>query len=234
MTITEGAASAKYPMMNMEALDPNELVIIDSNSESSCSSSDDDAPILVLSENAWKKRLELLGTLKLRENADGYEQPESIEDRRTCMRTRTAFLHKLEKELERRENRPTDRDQVENALLSVIDKICEADRTEQRKKECKISDSSWHTASNGHFLTVLQKGSTSEVLENITTKFDDRNDEDSRSRYVTDLPFVDMIISHSAMMLPLVPITPLPLPRVEDDNLLPPTHNGTYYTIRIP
>lgn len=206
------------------------------DSESSCSSSsEDELPELVLTESAWKKRLELLGTLKLREGADGYEQPENIEERRICMRKRTAFLHKLEKELDRRERRPTDRDQVENALLSVIDRICEADRNEQRKKEGKISDKSWHVASKGHFLTLLKKsGTTSETHpeDDFLSKPEDRYDEDSKSTSVTDLPFVDMIISHSALMLPLVPITPPPWPRVEGDDL-PPAPSGTYHVISV-
>ena len=50
-----------------------------------------------------------------------------------------------------------------------------------------------------------------------TDRASNRKDENthkdgSKSSYVTDLPFVDMIISHSGLMLPLVPIIPPPLP----------------------
>ena len=193
----------------------------DSDSSLEEFSSEDDIPLVELSETAWKKRLELLSTLLLRENEDGYQQPENIEERRSCMRARNDFLLKLENELTRREKRPTNRDQVENALYSIVDKICGAQKTQIRTAKGKIIDKAWHTASLGHIMTVIHKDtdtpSPTKRDKKSTDRASNRKDENShkdgsKSSYVTDLPFVDMIISHSGLMLPLVPIIPPPLP----------------------
>jgi hypothetical protein len=63
-----------------------------------------------------------------------------------------------------------------------------------------LSFSSFHS---GHILTSLTK---------------DTKIEENKSSFLTDLPFVDILITPSALMLPLVPIEPKPFPVEHNEN----------------
>jgi hypothetical protein len=71
---------------------------------------------------------------------------------------------------------------------------------------------------SGHVLNLLRKGAKpfeAQTNDTLTIGSTDHN----KSKYVTDLPFQDLIISPSGLMLSLMPIVPLPLPLAEGPEL---------------
>ena len=195
----------------------NKRIIDDEDHESS--ESDDEYVPISYTEQVFKRRLATLTSLKTREGGD-FERPEDFESRKNILATRVKLVTDLKLELRRRYETPSDLDEVKFALFEIIDTICETDKTQKEEDDRQARDPDLnrgqqfhHITTNGFLMTKLSGRDPFldflKLNENnpdlvLRPKIFGRKSNNDRSQLVTDMSFVDMIVSSSGMMLPVI------------------------------
>ena len=183
------------------------------------SESDNEYVPISYTEQVFKRRLATLTSLKTREGGD-YERPEDFESRKLILATRVQLVTDLKQELRRRYETPSDLDEVKSALFEIIDTICESDKKQKEEDERQARDPDLnrgqqfhHITTNGFLMTKLSGRDPFldflKLNENnpdlvLRPKIFGRKSNNDRSQLVTDMTFVDMIVSSSGMMLPVI------------------------------
>lgn len=107
----------------------------------------------------WAEKLHKLQKLTPREDLAGYEYKESMIERRNRILKQRRYNKLLELEIERRENRPTPIEEIEDALFYLVDTICKQDERLQkvlRRRERRQIQKVWHPATSACRLRPLQ------------------------------------------------------------------------------
>ena len=201
--------NSSVDMMNVGLLDE----------EQESSESDNEYVPISYTEQVFKRRLATLISLKTREGGD-YERPEDFESRKNILATRVQLVTDLKLELRRRYETPSDLDEVKFALFDIVDTLCEANKKQQDEDERQARDPDLnrgqqfqHITTNGFLMTKLSGRDPFldflKLNENnpdliLRPKIFGRKSNNDRSQFVTDMTFVDMIVSSSGMMLPVV------------------------------
>lgn len=105
---------------------------------------------IIRPDDVWKEKLERLDKLVPREDYSGWEYKEDDKEKRARLRTQLLFDKKLNEEIKRRQENPTDDEIVEDALYDIVRKI-EADAQREIDKEVnrrrKELRAMWHPSS---------------------------------------------------------------------------------------
>ena len=143
-------------------------------------------------EFIYGKKLQMLIQLTPRADLDGYEYREEDKERRRRQRYMKDFDQAMQEEIKRREEDPTDMEQIEDCLFDLVDGIVQREEREEKmikKREKARMMATWHTLCKGFRMKELP----------IVAETEDGEIE----REVTDLDFVDMLISWTGQMLAL-------------------------------
>jgi len=142
-------------------------------------------------QEIWEAKLGLLQKLTPRADFDGYEYKEDGVERRMRLRYQADFEHRLLEEIKRREKNPTDIEQVEDALFSIVDTVCKAEETylrQEKKLELKKLRETYHLCAKDYRMKLMGANET---------------EDGDIVRFVTDLEFLDCIITPAGLILPL-------------------------------
>ena len=138
----------------------------------------------------WSKKIESLSKLVQRDDLDGYEYKESAAEKRYRTKVQDDFDKKLQAKIKRRQEDPTDIEQVEDTLYLIVDKICKADeltRHKIKKEELRKLREPYHVATKGFRMASLGVTET----------------EDGETNHlITDLDFIDCILTDGNYVLP--------------------------------
>jgi len=146
----------------------------------------------------WEKKMEELAKLKRRDDLNGYEYKEAPKEKRFRVMTQDDFDKRLQNKLERRREDPTPLEQVEDCLYSIIDTIDKADIAKKRKEKkeyLKKLRAPWTPVTRGFRMKPLKRACGDDN--------DDDEEEEGVLPLVTDLEFIDNIISKTDMVLPV-------------------------------
>lgn len=127
----------------------------------------------------WYDKLHLLEKLTPREELDGYEYRESEEERSHRLQYQVRFQKSLKDEIRRREQHPTEIEQVEDVLYDIVNAIhMEAERAayeEKLEEKRKIWDT-WNMATKGYRMKPLGTRETEAgEVYNIVSDFEFNN-----------------------------------------------------------
>ena len=124
-----------------------------------------------------------------REDLDGYEYRESEEERNFRFIKQLEYQERLQLEVERREENPTELEQVEDVLYAIVDTICIAEeeliaeRKAHRKKEMQQS---WNLATRGYPMKHLKENEL---------------ESGEKTRVVSNFDFNNILISETGHMV---------------------------------
>jgi hypothetical protein len=108
----------------------------------------------------WNEKIGYLEKLTPRDDLDGYEYKESEEEKRARMRIQVDFEKKMRLEIERRENDPTDLEQIEDVLYHIMDSVCKiqenSDRIQERLAKKTVRDK-WNFVTKGYKMKELTR-----------------------------------------------------------------------------
>lgn len=141
----------------------------------------------------WADKLNLLERLTPREDLEGYEYRESVEERKSRLNTQKTYQLKLRDEIRRREQNPTDIEQVEDCLFGIIESVCtryEQMLRKQHYEEKKAIRSVYHPNTKGYKMKPLA------VIE---------SEDGSLTKKISDIEFEDMIISITGTIVASLP-----------------------------
>jgi hypothetical protein len=137
----------------------------------------------------WHQKLEMLKQLTPREDLEGYEIREDYHMQQARLAAQADFQQRMRVEIQRREEWPTEIEQVEDVLYDVVDAICrnqEAAERALRLTEKRQQRSVWHPAATGYKMKPL--GSIVSESGVVTAQ-------------VSDFAFSDFMISPTGRML---------------------------------
>ena len=137
----------------------------------------------------WREKLDMLMKLTPREDLEGYEIREDYEDQQARLTAQADFQQRMRAEIDRREERPTEIEQVEDVLFDVVeaiarnfDRLQKAEAKQEKKKERSV----WHPTTVGFPMKPL--GATESESGVVTIQ-------------VSDFFFPDFMISPTGHML---------------------------------
>eukprot|EP01034_Spumella_vulgaris_P033475 gene33475-41310_t len=139
----------------------------------------------------WSEKMNLLEKLTPREDLEGYEYRESKEERKYRERKQKEFQIRLKQEIRRREDTPTEAEQVEDVLYTLVDSLCSRIERDDRVKvarEKRLTRSVYHANCLGYKMRPLK------AIE---------SEDGTVTKLVSDLEFDDMIISVTGHMISL-------------------------------
>lgn len=145
-------------------------------------------------EQIWKEKLSLLEKLTPREDLDGYEYREDYLEQQTRFMLQNSYAEQLKAEIQRREQFPTDIEQVEDVLFDLVEKVItkvNADMEESVIAKVEQFLSTRHPATRACKLNHLQ------TIES----------EDGDISYIwSDLEYQDIVVTPSGLAVaPSIP-----------------------------
>lgn len=137
----------------------------------------------------WHEKLEMLKKLTPREDLEGYEIREDYTDQQKRLSAQTTFQQRMRQEIQRREEQPTEIEQVEDVLFDIVEAISR--NFERMKKVARVQTKAaernvWHPAATGFKMRHL---GVTESESGVVTK------------QVSDFLFSDFMISPTGYML---------------------------------
>jgi hypothetical protein len=137
----------------------------------------------------WHDKLEMLKQLTPREDLEGYEIREDYHMQQARLAAQADFQQRMRAEILRREENPTEIEQVEDVLYDLVDAI--ARNSESAEKQARLEEKRkqrgiWHPAVTGFKMKRL--GATVSESGAVTMQ-------------VSDFPFSDFMISPTGRML---------------------------------
>eukprot|EP01041_Mallomonas_annulata_P007871 gene7871-16111_t len=142
----------------------------------------------------WEQKLAMLSKLQINEEFSGWIYKEDEVERRRRARILLDFEKKLQSEIVRREQSPSDREQVEDVLFDIVEEVSRRQSREQRRlraEQTRVTRHWWHPATIGY---RMQRLGTFEL--NVA------EGEDGRP-LLTDHDYVRLLISPAGCLLPL-------------------------------
>ena len=158
---------------------------------------------IVKPRDVWHEKLERLSKLIPKEDYSGWEYKEDDKEKRSRIRTQLLFEKKLQEEIKRRQENPTDDEIIEDVLYSIVATIEKEEQREAHReanRERKALRATWHPSSIGFRMKQLELLPRPEIDddENTSSEVPDRMD-----RRVTDIDYSDIyVISDTGYVLP--------------------------------
>lgn len=137
----------------------------------------------------WHEKLEMLKKLTPREDLEGYEIREDYFDQQKRLAAQADFQQRMRREIQRREEEPTEIEQVEDVLFDIVEAISrnvELVEKAARVQTKQAERSTWHPAATGFKMRHL---GVTESESGVVTK------------QVSDFVFSDFMISPTGYML---------------------------------
>lgn len=137
----------------------------------------------------WCEKLEMLKQLTPREDLEGYEIREDYFDQQKRLAAQADFQQRMRQEIQRREECPTEIEQVEDVLFDIVEAIRRSAEREEKavRVQAKTAErSTWHPAATGFKMRPL--GVTESESGEVT-------------KQVSDFVFSDFMISPTGQML---------------------------------